>query len=101
MTGGSVPHWRASRPTAGPAHVVWFGAQVDVKGIISPSRDAERAGRYLRKSLTKSVAATYPCRRRAADRCGVRGAHRAPAPRGPVAALYARVRDGRRGLADP
>jgi hypothetical protein len=39
--------------------VVRFGAQVDVKGIIAPSPDADRAVRYLTKYLTKSIAGTY------------------------------------------
>ena len=36
-----------------------FGAQVDVKGIIAPSEDANRAIRYLTKYLTKAVSETY------------------------------------------
>jgi hypothetical protein len=43
----------------GPAVVMRFGAQVDIKGIIAPSPDAERSVRYLAKYLTKSVADTY------------------------------------------
>src|SRR3954447_19849553 len=46
-------------PATKPAHVVRFGAQVDVKGIIAPSPDADRAVRYLTKYLTKSIAGTY------------------------------------------
>jgi hypothetical protein len=46
-------------PARQPAHVVRFGAQVDVKGIIAPSPDADRAVRYLTKYLTKSIAGTY------------------------------------------
>jgi hypothetical protein len=34
-------------------------AQVDIKGIIAPSQDADRAIRYLTKYLTKAVAETY------------------------------------------
>jgi hypothetical protein len=43
----------------GPAVVLRFGAQVDIKGIIAPSAEADRAIRYLTKYLTKDVATTY------------------------------------------
>jgi hypothetical protein len=46
-------------PEARPAHVVRFGAQVDIKGVIAPSEDANRTIRYLTKYLTKSVAETH------------------------------------------
>ena len=46
-------------PDARPAHVMRFGAQVDIKGITSDSGDADRAVRYLTKYLTKAVAETY------------------------------------------
>lgn len=46
-------------PDAQPAHVVTFGRQVDVKGVLSGSKDSDRAVRYLTKYLTKSVADTY------------------------------------------
>ena len=46
-------------PEAEPAVVMRFGAQVDIQGIIAPSRDADRAIRYLTKYLTKAVAETY------------------------------------------
>jgi hypothetical protein len=45
--------------TAEPAVVMRFGSQVDIKGIIAPSQDADRAIRYLTKYLTKAVAETY------------------------------------------
>jgi hypothetical protein len=44
---------------AGPAVVLRFGAQVDIKGIIAPSAEADRTIRYLTKYLTKDVATTY------------------------------------------
>jgi hypothetical protein len=44
---------------AGPAVVLRFGAQLDIKGIIAPSAEADRAIRYLTKYLTKDVATTY------------------------------------------
>jgi hypothetical protein len=46
-------------PEAQAALVMRFGSQVDIKGIIAPSRDADRAIRYLTKYLTKAVAETY------------------------------------------
>jgi hypothetical protein len=46
-------------PDARPAHVMRFGEQTDMRGIIAPSADADRAVRYLVKYLTKSVAETY------------------------------------------
>lgn len=46
-------------PEAQPAVVMRFGRQLDIKGIIAPSRDADRAIRYLTKYLTKAVAETY------------------------------------------
>jgi len=42
-----------------PVHVMRFGAQSDMRGIIAPSADADRAVRYLTKYLTKSVADAY------------------------------------------
>jgi hypothetical protein len=56
-----------------PAAVLRFGAQVDIKGIVAPSRDADRAVRYLTKYLTKSVAETYTN----ADRAAVDAAYEA------------------------
>src|SRR4026207_322905 len=47
------------RRGGGLAHVMRFGAQTDMRGIIAPSPDADRAVRYLVKYLTKSVAETY------------------------------------------
>ena len=46
-------------PDAEPLHVVRFGTQTDIAGIIAPSEDADRAIRYLTKYLTKSIADTY------------------------------------------
>lgn len=42
-----------------PAFVMRFGRQLDIKGIVAPSADADRSVRYLTKYLTKSVAETY------------------------------------------
>jgi hypothetical protein len=46
-------------PEARPAHLVRFGSQLDIKGVIAPSEDANRTIRYLTKYLTKSVAETH------------------------------------------
>lgn len=44
---------------AAPAHVVRFGAQVDIKGLLGGTPDSDRAVRYLCKYLTKDIATTY------------------------------------------
>lgn len=46
-------------PEAEPAAVLRFGRQLDIKGIIAPSEDANRSIRYLTKYLTKSVSETF------------------------------------------
>ena len=43
-------------PTLKPAHVMRFGSQADIRGIIAPSEEADRAIRYLTKYLTKAIA---------------------------------------------
>ena len=64
-TGEVLPTWQQALdrldqdPTAKPAHVMRFGRQTDMRGIIAPSPDADRAVRYLVKYLTKSIADTY------------------------------------------
>lgn len=44
-------------PDARPAHVMRLGAQVDVKGILAGSADADRTIGYLTKYLAKSMSA--------------------------------------------
>jgi len=64
-TGELLPTWgeavdrRTADPEAWPAHVMRFGTEIDMRGIVAPSPDADRAVRYLTKYLTKSVADTY------------------------------------------
>jgi hypothetical protein len=64
-TGEVLPTWEQALdrlendPEAKPAHVMRFGRQIDMAGIIAPSADADRAVRYLTKYLTKSVSDTY------------------------------------------
>jgi len=65
-TGALLPTWDEALdrldadPDGKPAHVLRFGRQLDVQGIIAPSQEADRAIRYLVKYLTKSVAEVYP-----------------------------------------
>ncbi len=42
-----------------PAHVIRFGAELDVKGLLGGTPDADRSVRYLTKYLTKAVGETY------------------------------------------
>jgi hypothetical protein len=64
-TGRALPTWDQALdaldddPAAEPAHVMRFGQQLDVQGIIAPSPAADRTVRYLTKYLTKAVAGTY------------------------------------------
>jgi hypothetical protein len=46
-------------PAARPAHLVRFGKQLDLQGIIATSSDADRRVRYLTKYLTKSIGADF------------------------------------------
>jgi len=39
--------------------VVWFGTQVDIKGLLRGTEDSDRTVRYLCKYLIKNVADTY------------------------------------------
>lgn len=60
-TGTVLPTWREALdqadadPERRPVHVLRFGKQLDMRGIIAPSKEADRAVRYLVKYLTKSV----------------------------------------------
>ena len=61
-TGVMLPTWTEALdqleadPDAQPAHVMRFGTQHDMAGIIAPSPSADRAVRYLAKYLTKAIA---------------------------------------------
>jgi hypothetical protein len=67
VTRAPLPTWDQALDTldtdpdaaARPWHVARFGAQVDVKGIIAPSPEADRAVAYLVKYLTKAIAHTH------------------------------------------
>jgi hypothetical protein len=71
--GVALPTWEEAldaldaNADAQPAVVMRFGRQVDIKGIIAPSEDANRSVRYLTKYLTKAVAETYVDPDRPAD----------------------------------
>lgn len=61
-SGALLPSWEqalAEAESAAPSHVMRFGAQVDIKGIVGDSEETRRAVSYLCKYLTKSVAETY------------------------------------------
>jgi len=64
-TGEPLPTWDEALdqidvdPGAEPAHVVRFGRQLDMQGIIAGSPDADRRVGYLTKYLTKSISETY------------------------------------------
>lgn len=45
-------------PDAEPAHVLRFGGQVDLQGILATEDDADRRVAYLTKYLTKSISET-------------------------------------------
>ncbi|WP_028648531.1 replication initiator [Nocardiopsis sp. CNT312] len=61
-TGEVLPTWDEALdaldadPEAEPHHVVRFGRQVDAKGVVAGSADADRCVRYLAKYLTKDIA---------------------------------------------
>ena len=63
--GAPLPTWEAALdaidddPEARPAHVVRFGKQLDIQGIIATEDDADRRVAYLTKYLTKSISDTY------------------------------------------
>ncbi|OLT29472.1 replication initiation protein [Nocardiopsis sp. CNR-923] len=61
-TGELLPTWDEALdaldedPDAEPHHVVRFGRQIDAKGVVAGSADADRCVRYLAKYLTKDIA---------------------------------------------
>jgi hypothetical protein len=64
-TGAPLPSWDEALdaldadPGASPAHVVRFGDQDDMQGLLAGTDEADRAVRYLCKYLTKAIATTY------------------------------------------
>jgi hypothetical protein len=65
QTGAALLTWQEALdeidedPEARPAHVVRFGKQLDMQGIIASEGDADRRVAYLTKYLTKAIADTY------------------------------------------
>jgi hypothetical protein len=63
-TGTPLPSWEQALdeldddPDAVPAHVIEFGTQVDIQGVISGTEKSDKAIRYLTKYLTKSIGET-------------------------------------------
>lgn len=62
-TGELLPSWEEALDQVDvegePMHVVRFGRQLDIKGIVGGSEQTSRAVSYLCKYLTKAVAETY------------------------------------------
>lgn len=62
-TGEVLPTWEQAMdaieadPDAKPAHVMRFGSQMDIQGLVRGNRKTDRAIRYLTKYLTKDIAA--------------------------------------------
>jgi hypothetical protein len=65
-TGAALPTWDEALdqldtdPDGQPAHVLCFGEQDDIKGLIRGSPDADRSVRYLCKYLTKNMTGDEP-----------------------------------------
>jgi hypothetical protein len=64
-TGAVLPTWDEAldaldaEPDAQPAHVVRFGDQDNLQGLLGGTPEAERRVRYLCKYLNKEIASTY------------------------------------------
>jgi hypothetical protein len=65
-TGEVLPTWDEALdqldndPDAQPAHVLAFGEQDDIKGLVGGTPDADRSVRYLCKYLTKNMTGDEP-----------------------------------------
>ncbi|GLW10335.1 hypothetical protein Misp01_54630 [Microtetraspora sp. NBRC 13810] len=63
-TGEVLPTWEQALDTldqdddAKPQHVIRFGSQIDVQGVLAGTPDADQCIRYLSKYLTKSLTDT-------------------------------------------
>nr|WP_236004042.1 helitron helicase-like domain-containing protein [Nonomuraea antri] len=58
-TGEVLPTWdQALDATDEPLHVLRFGDQIDVQGVLAGTPDADQCIRYLSKYLTKSLSAS-------------------------------------------
>jgi hypothetical protein len=76
-SGAVLPTWDEALdgldddPDVEPAHVVRFGEQDDIKGLLAGTPSADRTVGYLCKYLTKDIASTYDD----ADASAARAAH--------------------------
>ena len=92
-TGEILPTWDQALdrldndPDAKPAHVMRFGKQLDLQGVIP--EQADQAVRYLTKYLTKAIGETYADD----DRPGLPAARRPAARRTALAALLPPLRE--------
>lgn len=65
VTGQLLPTWAEALDgidedlVSRPAHVMRFGSQLDVQGLVRGQPEADRAIRYLTKYITKDVAGSY------------------------------------------
>lgn len=65
VTGQLLPTWDEALdaidndPDARPAHVMRFGSQLDVQGLVRGQPEADKAIRYLTKCITKDVAGSH------------------------------------------
>ena len=95
-TGEILPTWQEALdrldPHGEPAHVLRFGKQHDMAGIVAPSEDADRAVKYLTKYLTKSIADAHMVRR-GEHPSRLPGPHRPAARRAALPALLRTVRE--------
>ncbi|WP_181019679.1 replication initiator [Nonomuraea typhae] len=68
-TGEVLPTWdEALDQIDEPQHVIRFGDQVDIKGVLSGTHDADQCIRYLSKYLTKSLGEDLAGRQDHSDR---------------------------------
>ncbi|WP_157248517.1 replication initiator [Nonomuraea typhae] len=69
-SGEYLPTWDEALDDLGaePMHVIRFGDQVDVKGVLSGTPDADQCIRYLSKYLTKSLGEDFAGRQDHVDR---------------------------------
>ncbi len=94
-TGDVLPTWDEALdqldadPDAQPAHVVRFGEQDDIKGLVAGTPGADRTIRYLCKYLTKNIDRR---RRRRRHLRRPRPAPRPPRRGSPLAAVLGRLR---------
>ena len=98
VTGEPLPTWEQALdaldadPDAAPMHVLRWGKQTDIKGLLGGTEDSDRAVRYLCKYLTKAVAETYAPHRATLDPEDADAVARATRYEAHIDALHAQVR---------